>query len=243
MKKNSFWAGFLLGLSILTINVLGQSAPAPRTIRTQPFLTGLNMPLFITNAKDGTHRLFVVQQRGIIKVVQPGTNVATDFINISSEVSQSLGERGLLGLAFHPQFSTNRRFFVYYTRASDGAIEISEYKTFENNPNLGDTSTKKIIITIPHAENTNHNGGTIEFGPDGFLYAAPGDGGGGNDPPNNAQNINTLLGKFIRINVDPPAGVTAPYTSPPDNPFVGVDGRDEIYAVGLRNPYRFSFDR
>jgi glucose/arabinose dehydrogenase len=242
MKKNSFWVGFLLGLSILTINAYGQGAPAPRTIRTQPFLTGLSLPVFITNARDGSHRLFIVQQGGIIKVVQPGTNVATDFINLASQISMG-GERGLLGLAFHPQFSTNRRFFVYYTRAADGAIEIAEYKTFENNPNLGDTSTKRVIITIPHAENSNHNGGTIEFGPDGFLYAATGDGGAGNDPPNNAQNINVLLGKFIRINIDPPAGTTEPYSVPSDNPFVGIDGRDEIYAVGVRNPYRFSFDR
>ena len=245
MKRNNFWAGLLLGLSVfVTINVFGQGVPSPRMIRPQPFLSGLSLPVFVTNAKDGTHRLFVVQQRGIVKIIQPGTNVATDFINLSSEVSQLGSERGLLGLAFHPQFSTNRRFFVYYTRASDGALEIAEYKTFANNANLGDTSTKRVIITIPHAENVNHNGGTIEFGPDGFLYAAPGDGGGANDQSNNAQNINSLLGKFIRINIDPPAGTTAPYSSPEDNPFAGATpGADEIYAVGMRNPYRFSFDR
>jgi glucose/arabinose dehydrogenase len=217
--------------------------PTP-AIRVQPYLTGLSLPVHIVSAKDGTRRLFVVQQRGIIKVVQPGSNTPTDFINLSSVVSQSGNERGLLGLAFHPQYATNRRFFVYYTRASDGAIEIAEYQTMANNPNQGDPSTARPIISIPHASFSNHNGGTIAFGPDGYLYAGTGDGGSGNDPNANAQNINVLLGKILRIDINIPAGSTQQYLIPPTNPFAGATpGADEIYAFGMRNPYRFSFDR
>ena len=243
MKRLLFGTSFLL-ISLLAISsVLAQSLPSPLTIRTQPFLSGLSLAVHITNAKDGTKRLFIVQQRGIIKVVQPGANTTTDFLNISSVVSASGNERGLLGLAFHPQFATNRRFFVYYTRQSDGAIEIAEYQTFAGNPNQGDPSTARPIITIPHASFSNHNGGTIAFGPDGYLYAGTGDGGSGNDPNGNAQNINVLLGKMIRIDVNIPQGSTQQYLIPPTNPYVGIAGADEIYAIGMRNPYRFSFDR
>jgi len=215
------------------------SAQTP-AVRLQSFLSGLSSPVFITNAGDGSNRLFVVEKGGIIKVVQPNATTTTDFLNISSRVSTD-GERGLLGLAFHPQYASNRRFFVYYTRASDGDIQIAEYQASAANRNVADT-TEKIIITIDHSANNNHNGGTIAFGADDYLYAGTGDGGSGNDPLNNAQNINQLLGKFIRLNIDPLSS-TAPYTSPSDNPFVGVNGADEIYAVGMRNPYRWSFDR
>jgi glucose/arabinose dehydrogenase len=216
-----------------------QSAPdGGITIQLQPVVSGLSSPVFVTNAHDGSNRLFIVEQGGIIKVLQPGATVPTEFLNITTRVLSG-GERGLLGLAFHPQYTSNRRFFVYYTRQTDGAIRIAEYQTSAGNPNVADT-TEKIIIEIPHPNNSNHNGGTLEFGPDGLLYFAPGDGGSANDPPNNSQNIESLLGKMIRINID----VTgAPYASPADNPYVGVAGRDEIYAIGLRNPYRFSFDR
>jgi hypothetical protein len=130
--------------------------------------------------------------------------------------------------------------FVYYTRVEDGAIQISEF----NSPNdFSANSTEKPIITIPHPNNDNHNGGTLAFGADGYLYIGTGDGGAGNDPPNNAQNINSLLGKMLRIDVNVPAGQTVPYLIPPTNPFVGTAGLDEIYAVGLRNPFRWSFDR
>jgi len=200
---------------------------AQAQIALQPFLSGLTAPVFITNAGDGTNRLFVVEKGGVIKVFQPGSTTPTVFLNISSIVSTD-GERGLLGLAFHPNYEANGRYFVYYTRAGDGAIEIAEY------PGGG------VIITIPHPTFNNHNGGTIAFGPDGYLYAGPGDGGSGNDPNNNAQNINSLLGKIIRIDVNS----DSPYSSPSSNPFFGATpGRDEIYAYGLRNPYRFSFDR
>lgn len=241
MKIRGVWAVLFLGLSIYATSAFGQAALPFRL--QQNFITGLSLPVHLTVANDGSRRLFIVQQRGIIKVVQPGSNVTSDFISLVGTVSSSGNERGLLGLAFHPQFSTNRRFFVYYTRLSDGAIEIAEYKTFTSNPNQGDPSTARVIITIPHGAASNHNGGTIAFGPDGYLYAGTGDGGSGDDPPNNAQNINVLLGKILRIDIDPQPPITAPYGSPSTNPYVGVAGADEIYAIGIRNPYRYSFDK
>jgi glucose/arabinose dehydrogenase len=236
---------FLLTTGLLTLSSLtyfGQDIPP---IRLLPFVSsGLSSPLFVANAGDGTNRLFVVQQGGTIRVLQPGSTTSTLFLNISSRTSPPpFGERGLLGLAFHPNYENNRRFFVYYTRAGDGAIQIAEYQASVADPNVADT-TEKIIITIPHPNNSNHNGGTVAFGPDGYLYAGPGDGGSGNDPPNNAQNINQLLGKIIRLDVDNVlVGQVPQYDIPPDNPYVGVAGADEIYAIGMRNPYRFSFDR
>ncbi len=228
--------------AVASIAAFSQGVPAPLAIKLQPFLSGVTSPVFMTNAGDGTNRLFVVQQNGIIKVVQPGATTATDFLNITTRVLAG-GERGLLGLAFHPDYETNRRFFVYYTRTGDGAIQIAEYQANATNPDIADT-TEKIIITIPHPSNSNHNGGSVLIGPDGYLYAGPGDGGSGNDPPNNAQNINVLLGKIIRLDInDIPPGQVPAYNIPPDNPYVGVPGADEIYAIGMRNPYRMSFDR
>lgn len=235
---------FLVSLAIMVSALALAGSAQNLTIRMQPFLSGLSLPVHITNAKDGSRRLFVVQQRGIIKVVQPGSNVPTDFLNASSVVSQSGNERGLLGLAFHPQYATNRRFFIYYTRASDGAIEIAEYETSTGNPNQANPTPIRTIITIPHASFSNHNGGTILFGPDGYLYAGTGDGGSGNDPNNNAQNINALLGKMLRLDINTPVGQVPAYNIPPTNPYAGATpGADEIYTIGMRNPYRFSFDR
>jgi glucose/arabinose dehydrogenase len=220
--------------------VTRQETSAVAALELQPFLSGLSSPLYITNAGDGTNRLFIVEQGGIIKVVQPGSTTPTVFLNITSRVLSG-GERGLLGLAFHPQYSTNRRFFVNYTRQTDGATVIAEYTASTGNPNVANT-TENVFLVIAQPF-SNHNGGMIEFGQDGFLYIGMGDGGSANDPGNRAQNINDLLGKMLRINVDVPDGAT-PYSSPPTNPFFGsTPGRDEIYAVGLRNPFRWSFDR
>ena len=238
----------LISIFVLVVsfaaNSFAQGVASPLAIRTIPYLSGLSLPVQVVNAKDGTNRIFVVQQRGLIKVAQPGSTTTTDFLSTVGISSSSGDERGLLGLAFHPQFATNRRFFVYYTRQSDGAIEIAEYQTFAGNPNQSDPSTAKPIITIPHPTFSNHNGGTVAFGPDGFLYFATGDGGSGNDPNANAQNINAMLGKIHRIDINVPAGQTPPYNIPATNPYAGsIPGRDEIYAIGMRNPYRFSFDR
>ena len=240
MKRARVIFGLIIILLSLSFSVFAQIA----SIQRQAFLSGLSSPVFITNAGDGTNRMFVVQQRGIIKVVESGSTTATDFINLTSKVSQSGNERGLLGLAFHPNFENNSFFFVNYTRLSDGATVIERYKATNNNT-VGDQNSGQVVITISQ-DFSNHNGGHIAFGPDGNLYIGMGDGGSGNDPNNRAQNINSLLGKMLRISpkLDEtiPAGTPA-YTIPGTNPFVGVDGADEIFAVGLRNPYRWSFDR
>jgi uncharacterized protein (TIGR03437 family) len=216
------------------------AAAQTSSVRLEPVMTGLSSPVLVTHAGDGSGRLFVVEQSGRIKVLQPGASAPTEFLNLSTKISTG-GERGLLGLAFHPQFRINRRFFVNYTRAGDGATVVAEYRASASDPNKADT-TEAVLLTVaqPFA---NHNGGMIEFGPDGYLYVGMGDGGSANDPGNRAQNVNDLLGKMLRIDVDRP-GATLPYSSPADNPFFGeTPGRDEIFALGLRNPWRFSFDR
>jgi uncharacterized protein (TIGR03437 family) len=234
-------AGLLIpadSLMPVATKVSAQTAPV---IQLEQVQTGsLSSPIFVANARDGGNRLFIVEQTGIIKVLQPNATVATEFLNLTTKISAG-GERGLLGLAFHPKFTSNRRFFVNYTRAGDGATVIAEYKASLADPSRAETPEREILtIAQPFA---NHNGGMIDFGPDGYLYIGMGDGGSGNDPGNRAQNINDLLGKFLRIDVDQPNGAT-PYSSPPTNPFFGATpGRDEIFAVGVRNPWRWSFDR
>lgn len=222
-------------------------APAFRDVRAQqtqielvPVLSGLDSPVFVTNAHDTSERVFIVEQPGRIKVLQANAQEPSVFLDIVTKVLSG-GERGLLGLAFHPQFRDNKRFFVNYTRRPDGATVIAEYRVSAANPNVAD-ATEHVLITItqPFA---NHNGGMIAFGPDSLLYIGMGDGGSANDPLENAQDVQELLGKILRIDVDQTNG-SIPYSSPPDNPFFGpTPGRDEIYAVGLRNPWRFSFDR
>jgi glucose/arabinose dehydrogenase len=231
---------------VLYISIVVVSGQTPSSIiGLRPVISGLDSPVYLTNAGDGSNRLFVLEQRGMVKVIQPGESTATVFLDVSPLVSSSGGERGLLGLAFHPQYSINHRFFIFYTRATDGDVVIAEYKTSDTDPNQADPNAVREIITIPHPAE-NHNGGTILFGPDdGYLYASIGDGTGGNDSANNAQNKKVLLGKIIRIDVDTPVDQVPAYNIPPDNPYVrkSVRGRGEIYALGLRNPYRFSFDR
>lgn len=236
---------FVTFVGLLFVAAAGEISAQSVPFRLQnDYITGLSLPVHLTNAHDGSHRLFIVQQRGIVKVVQPGSRATTDFLNISGVVSSSGNERGLLGLAFHPQYATNRRFFVYYTRNSDGAIEIAEYQASTTNPNVANPAAVRTIVTIAHSAASNHNGGTIAFGPDGYLYAGTGDGGSANDPPNNAQNINVLLGKILRIDINTPLGQVPAYNIPPTNPFAGATpGADEIFAYGMRNPYRWSFDR
>ena len=209
-------------------------AQTPR-IALEQIASGLNQPVFLTNAKDGTNRRFIVEQVGRIRVLRPGSSSSTLFLDIASRVLGG-GEQGLLGLAFHPQFSSNQRFFVNYTRRSDRATVIAEYHASAADPDVADaTETVLLIISQPY---DNHNGGMIEFGPDGFLYIGMGDGGSANDPGNRAQNLQELLGKILRIDVD------RPQSPPVTNPFYGsIPGRDEIFAYGFRNPWRFSFDR
>jgi glucose/arabinose dehydrogenase len=220
---------------------LAHSAPAFAQVQLVPTATGLDNPVFVTGARDGTRRLFIVERAGTIRVMPDGGGAMSLFLDIRSRV-RSGGEQGLLGLAFHPSYSSNRRFFVHYTRAADGAIVIAEYAASLANAQVADT-TERVLLTIPHPSFANHNGGMVAFGPDGYLYIGVGDGGSANDPPNNAQNRNALLGKLLRIDVDRQSA-PLPYAIPPSNPFAGmIDGRDEIFAYGLRNPWRFAFDR
>lgn len=203
----------------------------------EEFANGLSSPVEITNAND--NRLFVVQQNGIIKIIQPNGIVnATDFLNISNKIIFN-GERGLLGLAFHPQYSTNGYFFVYYNNTA-GNIVVARYTVSSTNANLADNTSEKIILNIPKPFD-NHNGGSMHFAPDGYLWIATGDGGGGGDPNNNSQNKNSLLGKILRIDIN----TTNPYNIPPNNPFIGssIDGADEVWSYGLRNSWKFSFDK
>lgn len=201
--------------------------------------SGLSSPLYLTHARDSSGRLFVVEQGGIIKVLAPGGAAPAVFLDITDRVLSG-GEQGLLGLTFHPQYPANGRFFVNYTRKPDGATVVAEYGR-SSDPNVASRGERiLLVIAQPFA---NHNGGMVEFGPDGLLYIGMGDGGSGNDPGNRAQNVNELLGKILRIDVDRASG-GLPYGIPADNPFAGAStGRGEIYAIGLRNPFRFSFDR
>jgi glucose/arabinose dehydrogenase len=217
---------------VLIFTVFGYS----QTISLQSFGTGFVSPVEITNAGDS--RLFVVQKGGLIRILNAdGTVNAAPFLNLSSLVSTN-SERGLLGLAFHPNYATNGYFFVNYTNLAGNTV-IARYAVNPTNPNIANpTETILMTITQPFS---NHNGGTIKFGRDGFLYIGMGDGGSGGDPGNRAQNINENLGKMLRIDVNVS---TAPfYASPSSNPYVGVAGNDEIWAVGLRNPWKFSFNR
>jgi glucose/arabinose dehydrogenase len=226
--------------ALLTLSVFARPTPAQTAIALDPVLSGLSSPVYVTNAHDGSNRLFIVEQPGRVKVWQPGAAAPTVFLDISSKIGAG-GERGLLGLAFHPSYGLNRRFFVNYTRLGDGATVVAEYRASASNPNVADTA-ETVLLTVPQPF-ANHNGGMIEFGKDGYLYIGMGDGGSANDPGDRAQNVNNLLGKMLRIDVNRPAGAL-PYSSPPDNPFYGAtDGRDEIFAVGFRNPFRWSFDR
>ena len=236
MRRNAT----LLAMLLAVTSLLGLEPAAIAAVQLQSVVGGLSSPVYLTNADDGSNRLFIVEQPGRIKVLQPEATVPTVFLDITARVLFG-GEQGLLGLAFHPQFSANRRFFVNYTRQTDGATVIAEYHASASDPDIADTAeTPLLTIAQPFS---NHNGGMIAFGPDGYLYIGMGDGGSGNDPGNRAQNIGDLLGKMLRIDVDHPDGAV-PYSSPPTNPFFGLTpGRDEIYAVGLRNPWRFSFDR
>ena len=204
------------------------------SIGFQQIASGLSSPVGIVSAGDS--RLFIVEQPGRIRIYDGTTVLTTSFLDVSSLVS-CCTERGLLGLAFHPNYATNGLFFVYYTNTS-GNIVIARYHV-SSDPNVADPNSGLILLTIPHPGQANHNGGSLAFGPDGKLYAGIGDGGGAGDTSNNAQNLGVLLGKVLRLDVD----IAAPYV-PSDNPFVHTTGaRGEIWAYGVRNPWRLSFDR
>jgi glucose/arabinose dehydrogenase len=222
------------------------SVDGPDQLAVQPIASGLSNPVGVTNAGDGSDRLFVVQLGGQVRVIAAdGTLRAAPFVDLSGRVTAG-GEQGLLGLAFHPNFAANGRLFVDYTRAGDGATIVSEL-TAAADRGSANPSSERILLTVsqPFA---NHNGGQIAFGPDGYLYIGLGDGGSGGDPQGNGQNQQVLLGKILRINVNgtPPPGMA--YGIPSTNPYAGAGiapgaGLPEIWAYGMRNPWRFSFDR
>lgn len=217
-----------------------------KTINAQPqlelrlFSSGFDNPVGIVNAGDD--RMFIVQQRGHINIINSEGNVMeTPFLDLSDVVSQSGFETGLLGLAFHPEYSSNGYFFVNYTRGSDGHTVVSRFSANTSNPDQAVRESELQLFTVAQPY-SNHNGGQLLFGPDGFLYIALGDGGSAGDPGNNAQNRNTMLGKILRIDVNVPEDST--YLIPLENPFVNDETTiDEIWALGLRNPWRNSFDR
>ena len=224
--------------------VLGGSAssktidPTRVTVELEPVVDGLQRPVAVRAAGDGSGRLFVVEQSGRVRIVDSGSLQTIPFLDITDRVRDSSNEQGLLGLAFHPDFSDNGRFFVDYTDLAGDTV-VSEFALATGDSNRGDPLSEAMILTIEQPF-SNHNGGDIAFGPDGYLWIATGDGGSGGDPQGNGQNPQGLLGKLLRVDVD--HGAT--YTIPPDNPFVEDPGtRAEIWALGLRNPWRFSFDR
>lgn len=208
-----------------------------------PGSSGLVSPVFLTQPLDDG-RIFVVERIGRIRVVRDGVLQATPFLDISNRVASADQERGLLSVAFHPQYATNHFFYVYFTTQGDnqtvnhGDIRVERFIA-TSNPEVANPASTKLIITIPHSANNNHNGGLLTFGSDGMLYAGVGDGGGGGDPGGNGQNFNSLLGSLLRLDVDH----GDPYAIPADNPFASTAGRrGEIWAKGLRNPWRYSFD-
>lgn len=216
------------------------SSPAwSQTIRSVRVASGLSQPVQVISPPGDYQRFFVVEQSGAIKVYSNGSYVGV-FLDLAAKIS-CCSERGLLGMAFHPQYSANRKFYVCYTDTS-GTSVVAEYFASASNPNLADP-TERILLTQTQPY-SNHNGGQILFGPnDGYLYIGLGDGGSGGDPGNRAQNLNTWLGKMLRIDVNA-ADAGKQYHVPTDNPFFGpTAGLDEIWALGLRNPWRYSFDR
>ncbi|HKK09166.1 MAG TPA: PQQ-dependent sugar dehydrogenase [Gemmatimonadota bacterium] len=239
-------AGTALALAALAASACGSSASGPTgpggpgtdstaSLTATPVVRGLSNPLYLT-APAGDDRLFVVEKGGTVRVVEGGRLLAAPFLDLSSVVSAG-GERGLLSLAFHPDYATNGTFYVDFTDAS-GDTRVVAYRVSASDPDRADPASGDTILSVaqPYA---NHNGGLLAFGPDGMLYVGLGDGGSGGDPDGNGQDTGTLLGTILRLDVD--GG--SPYAIPSDNPFAGGSGgRGEIWAYGLRNPWRYAFD-
>ena len=256
LSRRSFFTRASLAMSVLVAGMIcgscngGMSAPPPpppppATFELVQVATGFSTPLDIQQPDDASGRLFVVEQSGHIQIIQSnGTRAATPFLDITGRAGfTSGGETGLLGLAFHPNYKNNRRFFVNYTRNNATQLQtvIAEFTASSTNSNFADPTTENILFTVDQPF-SNHNGGGLAFGKDGFLYIGLGDGGGSGDPSGNGQNTTTLLGKMLRIDVDSAHAPGLNYAIPPGNPFATSGGRAEIWVFGLRNPFRFSFD-
>jgi glucose/arabinose dehydrogenase len=234
-------------LKLLLVILIGYHSSGLAQIQLQEAFPNLVFtdPIDLQYAKDGTNRLFVVEQNGIIKLFQNSSSASSVkvFLDITDRVSHASTEMGLLGLAFHPDYKNNGYFYVNYTVSSPSIItRISRFQVSNTNPDSADKNSELILLTQDQPY-TNHKGGQTTFGPDGYLYFGLGDGGSGGDPYNNAQNKSVLLGKILRIDVNSTQG-SLNYDIPPTNPFKGnTQGwKEEIYAYGLRNPWRFSFD-
>lgn len=216
----------------------GTVAPPPGSgsLELQVVVPGLSFPVFLTAAPGDPSRLFVIEKVGRIRIIKNGTLLPTPYLNFTGQVALDL-EQGLLGMAFQPDYATSGRFFVYYTDLSFN-LHVARFHVSAVNPDSAVSTPDLDVITIPHPGETNHNGGMIAFGPDGMLYVAVGDGGGADDPSGNGQDRTDLLGSLLRLDVSG----SGPYTVPVDNPFSSPN-RPEIWSYGLRNPWRFSFDR
>ncbi len=213
------------------------TAPFPPTIALEPAFSGFQRPVYVTHAGD-TDRLFVVEKAGRIRLIERGQIQPVPFLDITDRVGSTGSEQGLLSVAFPPDFAISGVFYVDYTDKRGDTI-IARYRVLADAPNQGDPASEQVLLQIDQPAE-NHNGGQLQFGPDGYLYIGMGDGGRAGDPWGNAQNLNVLLGKLLRIDV----AASEAYTIPPDNPFIGQpEARPEIWALGLRNPWRFSFDR
>jgi glucose/arabinose dehydrogenase len=255
LQTSSFQLVRALAASFVVAGALASppAAPAATPLTTEQVATGLARPIFATHAPGDSDRLYIVEQRGTIRIldISGGTPaLGATFLDIQARVNDGGNEQGLLGLAFHPDHQSNGFFYVYYTDSGDDA-RLSRFSLAGGDPDDADETSEVILLTIPQPQ-TNHNGGWLGFGPnDGYLYVASGDGGGGGDDDaghtagvGNAQDVtDNLLGKLLRIDVDGSNGPGGLYGIPADNPFVGVPGDDEIWSYGLRNPWRNAFDR
>jgi len=245
----------ILGACITLLALAGcaggsSSSPAPAPVSAgmpqislAPLAGGFVLPVHVTHAGDGSGRIFVVEQGGRIRILDNGVVLPTSFLDLASVNPPRLvagGEQGLLSVAFPPGFASKRYFYVNYTRSPDAATVVARYRVSAGDANAADPGSEEVILTVPQPF-ANHNGGQLAFGPDGYLYIGMGDGGSGGDPLNNGQTPGTLLGKLLRIDVE---SGTVPYGVPAGNPFLQTAGfLPEIWALGLRNPWRFSFDR
>jgi glucose/arabinose dehydrogenase len=232
----------IASLVVAAIVLLTLAAPivsGATTVVLKPVVSGLDNPVYVTSAPDGSGRLFVVEQPGRIRVIKNGVLLPTPYLDITDMTSKG-DEQGALGLAFHPAFKTTGLFYVDFT-TPQGNTAIDQFKQSTTNPDVAVKSSSKRVISIaqPYA---NHNGGMITFDKTGYLFIGMGDGGSSGDPGNRAQSTSSLLGKLLRINVNGTTG-TKQYRIPASNPYVGRPGLDEIWSIGLRNPWRFSFDR
>jgi glucose/arabinose dehydrogenase len=243
---------WLSGLCLVALQSTAKASPAAHAkaspsdivwpqITLTRVISNVSDPVYVTHAGDGSGRLFIVERAGRIRIFQNNTLLSTPFLSIADRVESGYVEQGLLSVAFPPGYGSKQYFYVYYTAKGSGDLVLARYRLI--NADVADPNSEQIVLSIAHSTNPNHNGGQLQFGPlDGYLYMGTGDGGGGGDLPNNAQNPMQLLGKLLRLDVETGNPVT--YTIPASNPYTQTSGyRPEIWALGLRNPWRFSFDR